>query len=199
MKKIILWGFLIGSVLSAFALINYDYAEYLADKKVIVRQRPVENYRLDSQVLRQEIVGIVIRLTQLNFRDISRNDLPDPYTCENIFVDVHQDIPNTWVCRAAEIAAKAGIITTSNAHFRPQDPITRAESLAMIFSATKILPAITTNPWQDGIMQQAIDLGVLPETDVDPDEFITRWEVFYMISQVTKVLYKREILYLEGL
>lgn len=200
MKKAILFWVIVLSVGGAWSMSNYlEYAHFLADKKVIVRQVPTENYRLWDRVLRQEIVGIVLRMTQLNFRDISRTDLPDPYTCENVFVDVHQDTPNTWVCRSAEIAAKSGIITTNNDHFRPQDPITRAEALAMIFAATKLLPDTTTDPWQDGIMKQALTLDVLPIQEADPDEFVTRWEVFYLISQVTKVLYKREIVYLESL
>ncbi len=64
MKKTLL--FLISTitfVASASALNLLNYAEYLADKHVIVRQRPVENYALSDRVLRQEVVGIALRLT----------------------------------------------------------------------------------------------------------------------------------------
>ena len=52
---------LIVNSVSALSLLNY--AEYLADKHVIVRQRPIENYALSDRVLRQEVVGIALRLT----------------------------------------------------------------------------------------------------------------------------------------
>lgn len=64
MKKI--FFFLIGTtalVASVSALNLLNYAEYLADKHVIVRQRPIENYALSDRVLRQEVVGIALRLT----------------------------------------------------------------------------------------------------------------------------------------
>lgn len=55
---------------SVFALNYLNYAEYLADKQVIVRQRP-ENYTLENKVLRQEVVGIALRLTSGKFRTIT--------------------------------------------------------------------------------------------------------------------------------
>lgn len=64
MKKITLIIFtLIAFSGSVYALVYLNYAEYLADKHVIVRQRPIENYALSDRVLRQEVVGIALRLT----------------------------------------------------------------------------------------------------------------------------------------
>lgn len=120
-----------------FALNYLNYAEYLADKQVIVRQRP-ENYTLENKVLRQEVVGIALRLTSGNFRTITPIKLPDVYTCENIFLDVTQHKPNSWSCRSVEIAAKNKIITQNNKHFRPEEDITQAEAIAMMLSAVSL-------------------------------------------------------------
>lgn len=179
---------------SVQALSYLDHAEYLADKKVIVRQRPTDNYGLSDKVLRQEVVGIAIRLTGLNFRGVESISLPDPYTCDNTFADVKQSKPNSWVCRSVEIAAKYGIISTSNENFRPEDAITRAEAIAMIMNAVKLLPKTDeTKPWQESIMSTSRDLKILADDTLPADEDITRGELFYTVNHIIKVLYQREI------
>lgn len=201
MKKILLIcaGIIITSV-SVYALNYLNYAEYLADKHVIVRQRPAENYALADKVLRQEVVGIAIRLTGLNFRSVESISLPDPYTCDNTFLDVKQNTPNSWACRSVEIAAKAGIITTNNKHFRPEADITRAEAIAMMLSAVKLMPkADDTKPWQETVMNTSKTLGILADDKLAADEKITRGELFYTVSRIIKVLYKQEIDYIDSL
>jgi hypothetical protein len=149
---------------SVYALNYLNYAEYLADKHVIVRQRPIENYVLSDRVLRQEVVGIALRLTAGNFRNIETINLPDPYTCENIFLDIKQNLPNSWACRSVEIAAKNGIITKNNKHFRPEEDITRAEAIAMVLSGVKMMPKTdVSRPWQEVVMETSKNLGILPE------------------------------------
>ena len=201
MKKIILTltGIALMSV-SVYALNYLNYAEYLADKHVIVRQRPTENYALADKVLRQEVVGIAIRLTGLNFRTVESISLPDPYTCENTFLDVKQNVPNSWACRSVEIAAKAGIITTNNKQFRPEADITRAEAIAMMLSAVKLMPKTdSTKTWQENVMDTSRALGILADDKLSPDEKITRGELFYTVSNIIKVLYKQEIDYINSL
>lgn len=141
MKKISLLIFaLIAFSGSVYALVYLNYAEYLADKHVIVKYRGPSRI-MPSQItaLRQEVVGIALRLTAGNFRNIETIVLPDPYTCENVFLDVGQNRPNSWVCRSVQIAAKNGIITKNNHHFRPEDDITRAEAIAMAL-VVKLMP-----------------------------------------------------------
>lgn len=165
MKKTLLLVVFIGLfATSAYALNYLNYAEYLADKHVIVRQRPIENYVLSDRVLRQEVVGIAIRLTAGNFRNIETINLPDPYTCENVFFDIKQNLPNSWACRSVEIAAKHGIITTNNKHFRPEEDITRAEAIAMVLSGVKLMPKTDgSKPWQEVVMETSEKLGILPK------------------------------------
>jgi len=201
MKKFLLLSSLAClSFMTASALTLLNYAEYLADKHVIVRQRPIENYALGDKVLRQEVIGIALRLTAGNFRTIEPIGLPDVYTCENIFLDVGQNKPNSWACRSVEIAAKNKIITTNNKHFRPEDDITRAEAIAMILSAVKLMPKTdTSRPWQEVVMENSEKLGILPDRVTAGDEKITRGELFYIVSNIIKVLYKQEILYIDSL
>lgn len=185
---------------SVYALNYLNYAEYLADKHVIVRQRPTENYALSDKVLRQEVVGIAIRLTGLNFRTVESISLPDPYTCDNVFLDVKQNAPNSWACRSVEIAAKSGIITTNNKHFRPEADITRAEAIAMMLSAVKLMPKTDdTKPWQEVVMTTSKNLDILADDTLAADEKITRGELFYTVSKIIRVLYKQEIDYIDSL
>lgn len=43
---------------------------------------------------------------------------------------------NDWICRAVEMAADNGLVSRGNTKFRPQDKITRAESLAILINAS---------------------------------------------------------------
>lgn len=185
---------------TVYALNYLNYAEYLADKHVIVRQRPIENYALGDKVLRQEVVGIAIRLTGLNFRTVEHIDLPELYTCENTFADVKQNTPNTWACRSIETAAKRGIITTNNREFRPETDITRAEAIAMMLASVKLMPKVQDGEkWTDVVMQASQNLGILADDKLSADEKITRGELFYVVSKIIKVLYKQEIDYIDSL
>lgn len=52
-----------------------------------------------------------------------------------MFSDVTAIKPNNWVCRAAETAAMNEIITKENKKFNPEQNVTFAEGLAMIFNS----------------------------------------------------------------
>ncbi len=57
-----------------------------------------------------------------------------------------------WVCRAVEAAADNGIITKTNAKFRPTDFVTRAEALTML-STVVCLPRLTVREY--GFLESA--------------------------------------------
>lgn len=59
--------------------------------------------------------------------------LPENYQCKGYYTDTRS---NGWICRAIEIAADHGIISRNNMQARPHDPITRAESLAIMIKAS---------------------------------------------------------------
>ena len=92
---------------------------------------------------------------------------------------------------------KAGMITTNNKHFRPEADITRAEAIAMMLSAVKLMPkSDDTKPWQETVMNTSKTLGILADDKLAADEKITRGELFYTVSKIIKVLYKQEIDYI---
>jgi hypothetical protein len=49
------------------------------------------------------------------------------------------------------------------------------------------------------VMETSKNLGILPEGVTAGDEKITRWELFYVVSNIIKVLYKQEIIYIDSL
>jgi hypothetical protein len=56
-----------------------------------------------------------------------------------------------------------------------------------------------SRPWQEVVMETSKNLGILPEWVTSSDEKITRGELFYIVSNIIKVLYKQEIIYIDSL
>lgn len=111
-------------------------ANFLAGEGIIVDHSSIPvQYRFGDKILRQEIVAIALKMKGV--------ELPTDYTCKKYFSDITE---NGWVCRAVELAADNGIISRSNAKFRPTDFVTRAEALAML-SGVVCLPRITTREY----------------------------------------------------
>ena len=48
-------------------------------------------------------------------------------------------------------------------------------------------------------METSEKLGILQEWVTASDEKITRWELFYVVSNIIKYLYKQEIIYIDSL
>lgn len=69
-------------------------------------------YRLNDFIIRQEVLGMALKLKGIT--------LPDSYFCRNYY----QDTAEWWVCRAAELSADNDIVTRANLHFRPHDSLT---------------------------------------------------------------------------
>lgn|GEM_PF-3413038 len=102
----------------------------LADFGIINKQDNEEAYRLNDSVLRQEVVGMAIKLGGFM--------LPADYACKKIFQDVSAIKPNNWICRAVEVGVENGIISGLNKKFNPESNITRAEALAILMKAAGI-------------------------------------------------------------
>lgn len=96
-------------------------ANILANSGIINRQNTDSAYNLSHNVLRQEVIGMAIKLGNI--------PLPSEYSCKNIFWDVASNRPNSWACRVIEIAANNNVVSTFNKTFRPESYITRAEAL----------------------------------------------------------------------
>lgn len=99
------------------------YAETLADNSVISAQSTEAGYRLGDNVTRAEIAKVVANLGGI-----------DPVACSGTtYSDVGSGLGD--LCGYVEALADAGVITTSNATYRPNANVTRAEMVKMILGA----------------------------------------------------------------
>lgn len=161
---------------------QYDAATRLAGDEVIVQHNNMADYRLHDNVLRQEVVGVAVKMDS----DIA---LDTDYSCKGYYTDLSQYKPNGWACRAVELAADADIVTRANAQFRPEDYITRAEALAMVYMVggenltaktyTQFRFSSDTVAWQKQLLGDAYAHGVVDTTlNFGPNELATRGEIF---------------------
>lgn len=144
MKKILALLFITLACSSHSYAATYDGlsdARALAEQGIIVNQStmsPVSNpslttdvqeasmYRLYDTIIRQEVLGIALKLRWIQ--------LSDSYSCRNYY----RDTTEWWVCRAAELSADYDIVTRANLNFRPHDTLTLAEALGITIKALNI-------------------------------------------------------------
>lgn len=142
MKKILFFITLVSISLSLFAQSSgLPEARELAQMGIIVDQSSMAQeyrintsldiqesamYRLSDMIIRQEVLGIALKLKGV--------DLPSGYACR----DFYRDTGEWWVCRAAELSADYGIVTRANLYFRPRDVLTLAEALGITIKALDI-------------------------------------------------------------
>lgn len=110
--------------------------------------------------------------------------LPENYSCQNIFADLSSSRPNTWACRSVEIAAQNGLVTSKNTFFRPEDSVSRAESISIILTATGNKPTIPEGQrWETVIMQYAFEHGIIASQELSTSTALTRREVFEIVEK----------------
>jgi S-layer homology domain len=99
------------------------YAQVLADNDVISAQSTEAGYRLGDTVTRAELAKITANL--------------GGYTATECSGDVYGDVDSKLgdLCGYVEALAEAGVVSTSNANFRPTAPVTRAEMVKMLLGA----------------------------------------------------------------
>jgi len=161
--------------------------DLLASLGIIKNQDNKEAYNLGSNVLRQEVVWVAAKLGRLS--------LPDNYTCRNIFVDVSISKPNSWICRAVEIAADNSIVSTANKSFRPEWNITRVEALAILLKSAWIGIDISsgaskyadvTEQWQINVVNTALKYDFVDSSySFYPNKEATRGEIFNMARRIS--------------
>lgn len=160
----------------------------LASFGIVKQQDSEEAYNLNSNVLRQEVIGMAMKLWKYN--------LPEGYTCKKIFKDVSSTKPNNWVCRAVEIGAENGIVSALNKSFNPESSITRAEALAILMKAAGIKIDESSAPskfsdvtvaWQINLVNTAFSYSFIDDTDrFRPNDKATRGEIFNMAKRILK-------------
>ncbi len=139
-----------------------------------------ENYNLTDSVLRQEIAAVARWVAKLDKKD----------ECDNIFDDLSATNPNTWACINVEVLVDNDLIS-KNTNFRPEDKITKSETLWMLIKAIWFdYEYDTTNSknWQEQIVDYAAEMDII-EAFTDYDTEATRWWVF----KVADVTIKKDI------
>lgn len=123
---------LVPSALAATSYTDVSAANKLASSGFIVdKSATPAAYRLSDSLLRQEAVGTVGKVT-----GVVPNTPIASYTCKNLFSDTKE----AWVCRAAELAREAGLVSP-NPTFRPQDKLSRFEAVVFALRAADLLPS----------------------------------------------------------
>ena len=166
---------------------SFDAADILWILWYITLQNSAKEYNLESHILRQEIVSIVVKMKKIT--------LPTDYFCTNKFADVSTIRPNTWVCRTAEIAAQNGIISSDNKKFNPETNVSTSEAIAMVLNALDYkyqwfsLPWDVffpgTQEWQKSVFSYAKSIGLISSTYIDPNKPIIRGDIFIIIAKTT--------------
>jgi len=108
-------------------------------------------YRLADNLLRQEAVGTAANVLGILNVPVSE------YVCQNKFSDVKAS--SGWVCRAAELAANAGLTNAANATFRPTANLSRFEALVFALRAAGLVPSEGLS--QAALVQLGVDNGLI--------------------------------------
>lgn len=173
---------------TTFADINtseLEAAKILAEAGVIVNQNSdTKKYNLGSNVLRQEIAAVAMKIAKLEKKD----------TCEGKFTDVSATKPNSWACGVVESLRDADLIA-KNAKFNPEKNITKAEAIGMIVKAAfgddYKFDSSKGTTWQEQVVDFAVSKGMV-EKFTNYNTKATRGFVFNSAVVDNKVLQKEE-------
>jgi hypothetical protein len=147
-----------------------DSANNLAERSVITdRSENPSEYNLNDNVLRQEIGLIAMRVAGLEKQT----------SCAGIFTDVTATTPNDWACIHLEPLVENSLISR-NDMFRPEDNITKAESLKMLIKAIGYDYEYDSNSsvsWQEQYVDFAVEHDII-EKFTDYNTLATRGWVF---------------------
>lgn len=178
MKKLLAFIALLSISFSTFA--DYDSDEMLeaandlAQRKIISdKSANPSDYNLQDNVLRQEIGLVAMRLAKLEKKS----------SCDNMFKDLSATKPNDWACIHIETLVENNLIS-KNELFRPEDNITKAESLKMLIKAIGYDFEYDQNSsvsWQKQYVDFAVSKNIIDEF-TDYDSLASRWWVFIVAA-----------------
>jgi len=175
---------------TAYNSADVSNANFLAEKGLIVAQSTAAGYRLDDTITRAEVVGIALKIKWIV--------LPEDYQCKKYFLDT---LKNDWVCRAVELSSDIELVSRINKKFRPQDKITRAEALAIIYKSWWISASLDGNnlfteeweKWQKELAYKIYNSNLeIPQAIKNeiswlkwsPNNYATRADIFAFGSQI---------------
>lgn len=147
-----------------------DSAMMLSEKWVIAASN---DYRLSDTITRKEMMKIVMNLSGKNVTD----------SCTNMFTDVAND----WGCKYIESALTHGFIA-KNTMFRPNDTITKAESMKLIAQARGLAKVQTTTDWQADWMMTGYKNSLVMAKYMDHASKATRGWIFSLGANPIKMM-----------
>lgn len=158
-----------------FANDSVKVANFLAEKNIIVdkKNNPSE-YRLKSNILRQEIAWIIAKVAEV----------PEKQDCENLFWDMTKTKPNSWVCARVEALLDAWIIA-KNKYYRPEEFVSKAEAvwfiLKSLYSEDYNKSYDKNYSWEENAISFAEDIEILKEEVSDYSQKASREFIFKII------------------
>lgn len=167
MKKLLLPSIILACIIpQAIAYTDYDLsaANFLAKEWIIKDwNNTPEKFELDNNITRREMLKVMMNLSWLEVED----------KCDWSFKDL---ISSDWWCKYAEKALKWSFIA-SNEIFRPDDSITKIESLKLIMQA-KYLAKTQAEDWRKWYVEAAFNAWIINETFEDYNTLATRAWIF---------------------
>ena len=175
--KWVIWCTLL---LSSFIVAAYDESEFdnantLAKRGIINLQNTPEDYRLDDTITRREFMKVVVKLVWEHVEDV----------CHRSFTDV---ISSDWACKYIEWALMKNFIA-ANTTFRPNDNITKAESMKLILKARNIARIENSWDWRQDDMRTAYRKRIVENEYTDYNTYATRGWIFSIAATPTSSMW----------
>jgi len=176
LQKILATGLLASFALwtSVFAYTTKELnaAKFLAEKGIIKKQQKISDYKLDSNITRMETMKIIAKLSGEKVEN----------KCDWVFADVDR---KSWGCKYIEFAYNKNLIA-KNKNFRPNDLITKTESLKLILKVKWIKKTRITKNWQEDYMITAYQNWIIEKKYSDYNANAKRWWIFATATSVIK-------------
>ena len=146
------------------AYTSLEAANKLATLGVIVDQssNPVD-YRLGDTITRREMLKVAANLSGVTVTD----------TCSGSFADLSS---SDWGCKYAEALLANGMIA-ANTNYRPDDLVSKAEGLKLVFTA-RGLERNANSDWRAGYVEAAVEMGVAASAFTNYDMAADRGQIF---------------------
>ena len=152
----------IGSV-EAYTSSQFFAAKNLGEQGIIIEESSIQLYRLDETMTRKEFMKVLANKVW----DKIENE------CDYEF----RDVKNDWGCKYIEWAMKNAFVAQED-YFRPDENMTKAESMKLILRARDISRVQKSSDWRDDDMQTAFQKWIIEKKYSDYDKTATRWWIF---------------------
>lgn len=151
-------------------VIDLESANFLAQNNIINTQTNSKDYNINSYISRREMLKVMLNLAWISPSE----------TCDNSFKDISS---SDWACKYTKKALELSYISP-NTYFRPDDNVSQAEALKMIFKA-KNIEVLKTTLWETWYINKALELSYI-SWKINPSEKAQRKFVFNVSAKALK-------------